>query len=591
MSTVAQHRAYIKRWRAVLLSLCALGVVLTALDLYMGLAGKYSYPGIRLSSDNEPYLQSVAGLRGGGPAARAGLRRGDTLDLRPMSAADRYRLYSQQYAGEPIAVYVVHASRIAKAVVRTASNVHFSWDVWLGFLGGLWMLAFAAILAYRRPDNRDVRTLAMLLIGLSLWQILENNDWITPWAGLDAFVQICASLCIVSFALLATYSNSFAQPASALRRVLLRCSYGVAAAVACFGILAVAVEWTDAFDPSVFATPWAIFVDLSVAFIAPLMCGVAAALQTRQAERTKFLWAFVPLALLYAAGIVNGAGQAFTGFGSTTNVFFNIAQILAPLGLTYSLLNRRLLDVGFALNRAAIFSGVSIVLVGTFVLVEWLISDWMRQESHSANIAVSGALALALGLSIRAVHGKVEHFVDNVMFRKRREDVEAIRKMAREAPYITDQTTLLARAKDVLERHGDAAAVQFLLADERGHYGAIDENDPVLVALRAEHVPVDLHAANTVISGEWAYPMVARGRLVGALVLGPKRSQESYAPDESAAVAQLAHSLASTLDVLSLKREGSQDGVLDAVRSLGDQLLRALPDAIAARMRDSDVPL
>jgi hypothetical protein len=105
--------------------------------------------------------------------------------------------------------------------------------------------------------------------------------------------------------------------------------------------------------------------------------------------------------------------------------------------------------------------------------------------------------------------------------------------------------------------------------------------------MRAEHVRIDLHAVQSSVDGEWAYPMVARGQLIGALVLGSKRSLESYAPDESDAISYMAHNIASALDVLSNRQEGSRDGVLDAVRSLGEQL-RTLPDTIAARMRDSD---
>ena len=39
----------------------------------------------------------------------------------------------------------------------------------------------------------------------------------------------------------------------------------------------------------------------------------------------------------------------------------NATSFLAPLGMSYALLNRRLLDLGFALNRAAVYTGVSIV--------------------------------------------------------------------------------------------------------------------------------------------------------------------------------------------------------------------------------------
>lgn len=131
--------------------------------------------------------------------------------------------------------------------------------------------------------------------------------------------------------------------------------------------------------------------------------------QDRARSRAGFAWAFGPLALLYLAGMI-----APSPFAAHYWQFQDVVLFFAPLGLTYSLLNRRLLDIGFVLNRAAVFPGVSVVIVGIFVLVEWLISGWTQQESHSTNLGLSGALALGLGLSIHFVHAKVEHFVDYV---------------------------------------------------------------------------------------------------------------------------------------------------------------------------------
>ncbi len=58
----------------------------------------------------------------------------------------------------------------------------------------------------------------------------------------------------------------------------------------------------------------------------------------------------------------------------------NVASFLAPLGMSYALLNRRLLDLGFALNRAAVYTGVSIVVVGTFMLVEFALERVARRR-------------------------------------------------------------------------------------------------------------------------------------------------------------------------------------------------------------------
>ena len=110
--------------------------------------------------------------------------------------------------------------------------------------------------------------------------------------------------------------------------------------------------------------------------------------------------------------------------------------------------------------------------------------------------------------------------------------------------------------------------MNFALYDGVDRYGGIAENDPALVTLRASHEVVDLHTVDTAVNGEFAYPMLARGRLVGALVLGPKRSGESYAPDESSAIAQVAHGVGVALDLLGA-RDAKSNGVL---RELGTDI-------------------
>jgi GAF domain-containing protein len=81
--------------------------------------------------------------------------------------------------------------------------------------------------------------------------------------------------------------------------------------------------------------------------------------------------------------------------------------------------------------------------------------------------------------------------------------------------------------------------------------------------------------------------MVARGRLIGVLCLGGKRSGESYAPDESAAIETLAHNVGSAIDVLALKNAGSHNVVVEEIRHLEATLTLQLTK-IAQRLDASD---
>jgi hypothetical protein len=70
--------------------------------------------------------------------------------------------------------------------------------------------------------------------------------------------------------------------------------------------------------------------------------------------------------------------------------------------------------------------------------------------------------------------------------------------------------------------------------------------------------------------------MMARGTLIAVLVLGAKRSGESYAPDESAAIAELATSAAAALDVLSMEGRSQPDAALERIESLIVSVLQRL---------------
>lgn len=313
-------------------------------------------------------------------------------------------------------------------------------------------------------------------------------------------------------------------------------------------------------------------------------CGWAALAAARGEERSRITWVIAPLMLFYITEMMLFIAPALLPTEQHGNAliaaygFANLGSVLAPLGMTYALLNRRVLDIGFALNRVAIFSGVSIVVVGAFMLFEWAIGAWLQQQSHTTSLVVGAVVALLLGFSIKFVHDRVEHVLDRVFFRKRHEDEEAIRRFAREAAFVTDPALLVNRTVDVLERHADASFARVALGNGDATYAGVSENDPAIVSLRTWHRKLDLHGIDTQFEGEFAYPMVSRGRLVGALLVGPKRSQESYAPDESDAIEDLAHHVGGVLDVLGHSSPPGGDPVLAELKAMH----RAIADGFSS---------
>jgi hypothetical protein len=542
------------RWRRWLLILCALALVATGAMFWMerGAAAL----GFAIRPTGVPHVGRIV-VAPGGAAESSGLRTGDLVDTRLLAPGARFRLSESPRSGEPITVPVARAG-VAMSFIVIPRPRPTSWDSWLFYATQLWVTGFCAVLAWRRSDSGEARILMLLLL---FAVVIGQFTWLTPNVVFDAVTTaLDRAVLWGSFLLLIAYANLFGRPISTFRRVLTYVavlSVGFTVTVAVWRVLAV---WQGYLDPHAFVPG-----RRTVMLVSCLCVLVAAIVAARGPERTRVLWAtasFAPVMLW--ASLADTIPALAANYNTVTNALF----ILIPIVLTYSLLSRRLIDFEFIVNRAAIFTVVSIILVGAFFLIESLLSDWLRSESHTTNVLFGALLALALGFSMRFVHTRVDRFVDEVFFKKRHDDEAAIAAFAGDAPYVTDASTLIERTKLVLEKHTDAKSVTVVLDDD-GRYGGAGENDPAIVRLRATHKPVDLHEVPSQLPGELAFPMVARGHLVGAIVLDARRSGESYAPDESAAIAQLANSVGYGLDVLSSSahRNGELLSAIEALRA------------------------
>lgn len=563
---------------AALLAIAVAGYVY-ALAMYGGGTG------VGLTAPVGRHLVRIT-VEKGSPGYDAGLRSGDVIDVAAASSVMRWRYVSRSNGGEHLAYYVARSTQIREVNV-TARAYNVAADTTLeklGIAGFGWLLLFAVLIGTRRSENQDARIVAALLAFWTLGGTLyRGNVWI-PWVPLSIAADVANKLAnTAAVVLLLYFVRRYATP-SRLSTAIAWVAYALCALhIVLGGIVEVA---------AILAGNWAVFslalrIEASCISVALLLAAAFVVVSLRsvsRSHRSLLAWLTVPLAWLYVAYGILPARIFLDPFfppgvyAHASDLVYDVLMVIVPLSLTYALFSRRVLDIAFVLNRATIFSVVSLVIVGIFVLAEWLISGWMAGASRSANVIVLGVLALLLGLGIRFVHRRVEGVVDQLLFRKRREGIEAIHRLALEAPYISDRDVLLSRASRAVEEHGGAAFARFLIDDGLERYGDVGVDDPALVSLRARHEPIDLHGVETAVSGERAYPMAARGRLLGVLVVGPKRSGEAYAPDEDRTLAQLAQSLGGALDVLSSRAPSERSEIVERL----DAIARMLSSLCAA---------
>lgn len=537
----------IARW---ILPVCS--VAMAALILY-------SYNGWREYVPVEYALQSGRAVvaRAGPSAVRAGIQPGSELALAALSKQERARLSGGVTRGSTELLAVRERGGVRTVRVRADLRSAFEpgWaQLLFDYAGVIFSLTLIGILGYHRPS---VMVAALLLY---------EGSWIYPPQLLSTvavlpeplFSAVGAILTAVSGAWAAAVLASFVIrfpgiTASRERRFATRVVDGVVIAFFLFEIFAYFSTETS-------------FAQVCRNAFAALLVLVSSIVALRLAKPDERARTAIVVIGAMAGGVLYSVFNALLDLAegrSLTAILIvgDVGVILLPCCMAYAVLRHRVIDIGFVVNRTLVYTVTTAILFVVIAAVELGVERYVTGLSSIESTAVQFCLALAVICAIGAVHRRVDVFIDNVFFRKRHEAESAIRDFAREAAYMDGRATLLERASATVEANLGATFARVVFDGD---------DDPAFVKLRAWRSPVDLKKAGSALSGERAYPMFARGRLIAAFVVGPKRSGEEYAPDESSAIAELAQAVGAALDALD--RTESEGLVLREVRSLSAKL-------------------
>ncbi len=576
------------RWlsRRTVLWLCALAALLNlaalATETVLPWNGDVGYTS---DSTGTPFIYRVTSVYG--PALESGLRVGDEIDVR--KNGDYWQV---PVPGQPLHVTVLRgATAVGISIIPV--QVPFTWDFAVHFIGVFWLLAFAAMIGVRGARSgraKESYFLAVILVSMTTGGAFTRLN--LPWPLPALCVALLGATAPAVYLLFALFAMQIELPVSSLRRWF---GWATFALVGFSAIVIAALNvgpFTPWYDPGVGLLSRGLFIGV-LCGVPSFLCGVLALYALSQNERQRLAWILASLGFVWGVWLGAIAARTFQpqsyGFWLALQ---NVAIFIAPLGLTYAALSRRLFDIGFVINRAAVFAGVSAVIVASFVLLEWALGKWFDDLSHATSIALNVALALGLGVSLRFVHHWVDRFVDTVFFKKRHDEEMALRRFSREAAFVTDRRTLLERTYSELLEHTEAATASILLL-EAEHFTpwpgqddrvvSVDLNDPAILAMRTWHDAVDLHGYSTAIDGEYAFPMLSHGVLIGVVVCGAKRNGEAFAPDEIDALKTFAHGVGVALDSLSGKVDASGVAVLGAIGALAGEI-RSLREALTRRL-------
>jgi hypothetical protein len=521
--------------------------------------------------------------------SRGASRRG-LADLREQSLSSRVAVLYQPPATQSTVVKI-HRRSVTKSVAVTASSAWEGVPAWKlppilsTLIASFWFASCALLIALRRWWDRDARTLAVVLFFVTA-TMLEPSTVVVPNGAIGVVFLFIARACAAGAALLLVNLSTDFGHDSLLRLILRRIAYAaillgffadVAAAVG------IATLW---FDPIPFifriSTLRGVIEVCALALVA--VYAFVSVWQTPQSQRPRAAWLLLPLpvALVTSASIATLVIFIKSWFANVAVISMSDAVILlSAFIVTYALLKRRVLDFEFVLSRALVVATVSLIVVASFVLLEWLLGSVLAGVSHATGLIANAGLALALGVSLNAIHKRVDLLVDAVLFRKRHEDERALFDFAREAAYVTEPNALLDQTIAKIQYHTDARSGAVLLDGSNAYsvtrsFGEspteISENDGAILALKAWHKPIDPHHYQTSLRGALALPMLTRGRLLGVLLLGERAGGEAYAPNEVEALSQFAHGVGSALDALTSNAGRAAEPLQETLQRILDEV-------------------
>lgn len=487
-----------------------------------------------------------------GPAAVAGVRTGDIVDLNGLNVRDRLQM-SLSLTSTSLRLPIERGHRRLAVTIRypRSRGPMSRWAIATTVLMNVIYAALVVLLLRKPVEHREGRLLLYWIFG-QLGNSIAYGAYVHSPVGF-AVVQLLADLeAVAAYYFLARFVLFVPRRESPNTRALSRATNAIAIVTAlCFTYASSAQAFPmlqqGAFAPTLL---WGADIAFLLLIVGIIVDGL---LHTRQEKRVQLQWIAGTVLFMTAVEIVRAAFQLLLAFGWSLQIppwvndpaVFAIENV-AVLGAAYAVLRHRLIDMEFIVSRAAVFTAVSSALVLVFLVVEWVGSivaeRFLGALGHVALQYSSVSAALVAGLLARPVHANIERRFSRVFFRNQARNEEALRRFAREAEVATDGTQLLNSAFTILTKHVEGAYAAIAVHEGDAFHCVhatrpfgrtqLSENDPLALRLRRFAEPFELDDPDDELHHAVLFPMTVLGRLAAFVVCGPKVDRTRYGERE-----------------------------------------------------------
>lgn len=543
-------------WKWLVCGLSAITVLALLLEFSRGLEplmeGRYGSIGMEEGVGLPPERMGrhkllIEHLPADSELARAGARVGDRLSFD--RHLDRWRkLELDPVRGhEQVKVTLWQDGQPHPLVLRAAPQPFLAVEIF-DYLGRFMLASpavlFALLIGLKRPDHTAYRALSLCFLYMSLNFFFTFN--FLPAGPLFSAAKLAQMLtfpltwyCTARFCVM--YSP--VRPAW-LKRMLKPAMPALAALV---GLSVLSMLWFGLG----FEAPWLGPLTLLTALFCLVLsyAGLLGGHQSSSGEmRQRHDWLLLSLSLGAIPSILVWVpGTDIRVRGVPLNIVLALSgQGFMYIGLLYAVLKHRVFNFNFAVSRAVVFSAISLMVLLAFSIVKWLTGHWIQAHEYGKSMLVDTAIAMVIIVVLSRVQLGMEARIKSLLFSHWHENEQALRRFAKEAEHYTGTEGLLSGLHKALERFtGEAGCVIYLRLAGGGYAQAfntipcsahlLDADDGLVAGLRSrtEALPLS-EVSQTEAQGALAFAMSYRGTLNGLVVLGDKRGESSYRPDEIA---------------------------------------------------------
>ena len=258
--------------------------------------------------------------------------------------------------------------------------------------------------------------------------------------------------------------------------------------------------------------------------------------------------------------------------------------IVASLAVYYALVHERVVDIRFAIGRAAEYALTTAVVIVVFAILEWAFGQ-LFEASRIAAYATLLAAVIA-GFSFNAVHSRVDRLIEAIFFSKERDARERLMRVSRALLYANSERLvlefLLDHPIDALELNSGAI---FVLNESRTAFKRIAAknwndaamtdiaaDDALVAQLHAVQQPLLLRAVGWHPSGvpegdrapTLAVQVLMRAEVFAIALYGPHVNGAQISNDEQDLLHSVAANAAAAFDHLEAERTRRE---IEALRS------------------------